>query len=74
MNNTWRSRCYNKLEFSKNIIILLKDQTKKMEEQNVETWLAKKPNIKKFPMGGWSIVDMHGPWHPIWFNEDGMAW
>jgi hypothetical protein len=30
----------------------LKDQIKKMEEENVEKWLTKKPNIGKTLMGG----------------------
>jgi hypothetical protein len=29
-----------------------KDQTKKMKEKNIETWLAKKLNIEKTLMGG----------------------
>jgi hypothetical protein len=74
MNNIQRSRCYNKLGFSRSITIQLKDQTKKTEEQNIKTWPAKKPNIKKTLMGGRPTIDMHGTWHPIWFNEDGMAW
>jgi hypothetical protein len=32
MNSIWRSRCYNKLEFPKSIIIQMKDQMKKMEK------------------------------------------
>jgi len=44
-----------------------------MEEQNVETWPTKKPNIKKTLMGGRLIIGMNGPWHPSWFNEDGVA-
>jgi hypothetical protein len=35
------------------------------EEQNIKTWPAKKPNIKKTLMGGRSAIDMHGAWHPI---------
>ncbi len=73
MNNIRRSRCYNKLGFSRSITIQLKDQTKKMEEQNIKTWPAKKPNIKKTVMRGRQTIDMHGAWHPIWFDEDGMA-
>jgi phosphoribosyl-ATP pyrophosphohydrolase len=51
-----------------------KGQTKKTKEENIETWLAKKSNIKKTLMGGQSAIDMHGTWHPIPFDEDWMAW
>jgi hypothetical protein len=44
-----------------------------MEEENAETWPAKKPNIKKTLMGGRLAIDMHGAWRPIPFDEDGMA-
>ncbi len=71
MTNIWKSRCYNKLEFSIIMKIHLKDQTKKMEEKKVETWPTKKPNIRKTLIGGWSTIDMLGAWHTIPFNEDG---
>jgi len=51
--------------------IHLKDQTEKMKEENVKTWLTKKLNIEKTVMGGQLVVNMHGTWHPIPFNEDG---
>jgi hypothetical protein len=51
--------------------IHLKDQTEKMKEENVKTRLTKKSNIEKTVMRGQSVVDMHGTWHPIPFNEDG---
>ncbi len=70
MNNTRISKCYNKLEFAKS----MKDQTKKTKEENIETWLVKKSNVEKTLMGGWLAIDMHGTWHPIPFDEDGMAW
>jgi hypothetical protein len=36
-------RCYNKLEFAINMKIHSKDQTKKIEEENVKSW----PKIPK---------------------------
>ncbi len=74
MNNTWRSKCYNKHEFPKRMKLQSKDQTKKMKEKNIKRWFAQKSNIEKTLMGGWSTIDMHGTWHPIPFGEDGMAW
>jgi hypothetical protein len=42
VNITWRSRCYNKLDFTKNIKNHLKDQTKKMKKiQNMHHLKAK---------------------------------
>lgn len=73
--NKWitlkKSRCYSKLEFAISMKFHSKDQTTKTEEENAETWLVKKSNTKKILRGGWSIVDMHGTWHPIPFNKDG---
>lgn len=66
MNNT-----YNKLKFSISMKFHSKNQIKKMKEENVETWPAKKLNNRKTLRGGWSTVDMHGTWHPIPFDKDG---
>jgi hypothetical protein len=40
-------RCYNKLEFIRSMKIHSKDQTKKMEDENVETWAAKNQTLEK---------------------------
>jgi phosphoribosyl-ATP pyrophosphohydrolase len=47
MNNT-----YNKLEFSISMKFHSKNQIKKMKEENVETWPAKKLNTRKTLRGG----------------------
>ncbi len=74
MNDTWRSKYYNKLELDKSMKIQLKDQTKKTKKEKIETWFAKKLNMEKILMGGWLAIDMHGTWHPIPFDEYGMPW
>jgi hypothetical protein len=47
MNST-----YSKLEFAINMKFHSKNQTKKMKEENVETWPAKKLNTRITLRGG----------------------